>query len=343
MRRPLYLALCALAVGFCGTARAQTPRHSSPLKLVQTIKLPGVAGRIDHMAMDVKGKRLFVAALGNHTVEVVDVGTGRVVHTITGLEEPQGILYTPASNLLFVADGELGTCRVYNAATYRLERSEPMLHDADNIKIDQASAHTYGDDLVEVGYGSGLASGLRALDSRDGKPVFEIPLDGHPESFLALKKGLRMFVNVPTLGYIAVADSSRRRVVGKWKVEGFRNFFPMAIDAADQRLFVGSRTPPALLVLDAQSGKMIAHVAAVGDADDLFYDAANKRIYMSGGAGMIAVFAQRDADHYELLAKVKSAPGARTSLLVPEFNRYYVAAPSYEGKPARILIYQPQP
>lgn len=324
----------------CSVAAPQNQRMA--LKLVQTIELPRVTGGIDHMAYDAKGHRLFVAALGNKTVEVIDLATGKIVHTIVGLKEPQGIFYAPESDLLFVADGELGTCRIYSASTFKLLRSEPDLKDADNIKFDERSAHTYGVGLVHVGYGSGTASGLRALDSRDGRPMFEIPLDGHPESFVALKATTGMFVNVPSAGYIAVADSGRRRVIAKWPVEGFKDFYPMALDEADQRLFIASRTPPALLVFDTKSGKMVANVEAVGDADDLFYDAVHRRIYMSGGDGMIGIFQQGENDHYALVANVPSSPGSRTSLLVPEANRFYVAAPSNGGKPARILVYEPQ-
>ena len=343
MRRLLcVIVLGALGTGLWCTAAAQNQQRPAPLKLVQTIELPGVTGRIDHLAMDVKGNRLFVAALGNKTVEVIDLASGKVVHTISGLKEPQGIFYAPESNLLFVADGQLGTCRIYDGSTYKLVRSEPDLKDADNIKLDERSARTYGVGLVHVGYGSGTASGLRALDSRDGRPMFEIPLDGHPESFVALKATTGMFVNVPSAGYIAVADSGRRRVIAKWPVEGFKDFFPMALDEPDQRLFTASRTPPALLIFDTKSGKMVAHVEAVGDADDLSYDAAHKRIYMSGGEGMIGIFEQHDADHYALAVKLPSSAGGRTSLLVPEMNRFYVAAPSNAGKSAKVLVYEPQ-
>ncbi len=173
--------------------------------------------------------------------------------------------------------------------------------------------------------------------------MFEIPVDGHPESIQFQKTTGRLYISVPTAGYIAVADSSRRRVIDKWPVSGFKNFFPMALDESDQRLFVGSRTPPALLVFDTKSGKILTSVEAVGDADDLTYDGVHKRLYMSGGDGTIGIFEQRDADHYALVTKVRSSPGARTSLFVPELNRFYVAAPSSPGKPARVLVYEAQP
>jgi DNA-binding beta-propeller fold protein YncE len=337
------IVLGALGVGLSLLSAAQTRLTSPAPKLVQSIELPGVKGRIDHMSIDVKGKRLFLAALGNKTVEVIDVAAGKTVRAITGLKEPQGILFVPETDLLFVADGQGNACYIYDGSSYKLIRTEPGLDDADNIAYDQRSANTYGVGLVDVGYGSGSQAGLRALDSKSGKPMFEIPVDGHPESIQLQKTSARIYISVPSAGYIAVADSSRRRVTEKWPVQGFKNIFPMALDEGDQRLFVGSRTPPALLVFDTKSGKMVANVDGVGDADDLTYDAAHKRLYMTGGAGMIAIFDQRDPDHYTLGTKLPSAPGARTSLFVPELNRLYVAAPSNTGQPARVLVYDLQP
>ncbi len=337
------IVMGALGAGLPLLSVAQTQQTPQLLKLVQTIELPGVTGRIDHLSIDVKGSRLFLAALGNKTVEVIDLAVGKTVHTITGLKEPQGILFAPESNLLFVADGQRDACYIYDGSSYKLIRTEPALADADNIAYDQRSANTYGAPLVNVGYGSGSQAGLRALESKSGKPMFEIPVDGHPESIQFQKTTGRLYISVPTAGYIAVADSSRRRVIDKWPVSGFKNFFPMALDESDQRLFVGSRTPPALLVFDTKSGKILTSVEAVGDADDLTYDGVHKRLYMSGGDGTIGIFEQRDADHYALVTKVRSSPGARTSLFAPELNRFYVAAPSSPGKPARVLVYEAQP
>ena len=340
--KPLFCAI-ALGAGLGCLVEAQNQQGPQPLKLIQMITLPGVAGRIDHMSVDVKGKRLFLAALGNKTVEVIDLAAGKSVHTISGLKGPQGILYVPETNLLFVADGGQNASYVYDGASYKLIRSEPELKDADYIAYDGRSANTYGVGLAHVGYGSGTAAGIRALDTRDGRPMFEIPVDGHPESFQFLKAVNRMFVSVPSAGYIAVADSGRRRVSDKWPLQGFKDFSPLALDETNQRLFIGSRTPPALVVLDIKSGKIVTSVEGVGQADDLFYDDAHKRIYMSGGDGMIGVFEQRDADHYALLAKIPSSPGARTSLFVPELNRFYVAAPGNAGQPAKVLVYEAQP
>lgn len=338
-----HLAAILLGASLFGALSAQTQAPQAPLKLLQKIPLPGVQGRIDHMSVDMKGRRLFIAALGNETVEVVDLAAGKHIHTIPGLREPQAVLYVPESNLLFVADGEQNACKVYDGTSYELVHTESSVPDADNLRFDTGSARTYGYGLVHVGYGSGSESGLRAFDSRNGTPQFDIPLEGHPESFRFVSGSAKAFVNVPTAGHIAVIDTGKRRVMQKWPVDGFKPFYPMALDEKNQRLFIGSRNPPALVIFDMQTGKKVASVEGVEHTDDLFYDVERKRLYMSGGDGKIGVFQQLDADHYQLTATIPSVPGASTSLFVPELNRLYVPATPYGGHTAEVLVFEAQP
>lgn len=341
------LCVIILAAGLCcsAAAQAQAPPRA-PLKLVQTIILPGVSGRIDHQSVDIKGKRFFLGVLGSGKVVVIDLAAGRVVHTITGLRWPQGVLYVPESNLIFVDDGRLDACKVYNGSSYELVRTVSSIPDADDIRYDTEAARTYGFGLVDVGYGVGSEGGIRTLDSRNGMPLADIPgLPGHAESFQVGQYHGReaIFVNVPTAGIIAVVDPGGRVIVAKWPVKGVKAFFPMALDGADHRLFIGARNPDKLLVFDTGTGQLVASVDAVQHTDDLYYDAVHKRIYMSAGEGVVGVFKQHDADHYSLVAKIPSVPGASTSLFVPEFNRLYVPAPRYGNQPARLLVYAVQP
>lgn len=338
------LLTTALGAGLCSIAaapnqNAQSQQGSQPLKLVQKIPLPAVKGRIDHISVDVKGKRLFLAALGNGTMEVIDLAAGKPLHTITGFKDAQAALYVPESNLIFISDGELGVCNIYDGTTYKLVRSVDDVPGADNIRYDAYSARTYGAGLVHVAY----RSGLRALDSRDGKPVYDIPLDAQSESFQFEARTGRVFANLPTLGYIAVASTGKRVVLDKWPLPGFKPFYPMALDATNHRLFIGSRNPAKLVVLDTESGKIVTSVEGVGHTDDLWYDPAHKRIYMSGGDGEIGVFDQRDADHYPLIAKIRSTPGASTSFFVPDFNRLYVPATPYAGQPSAVQVFEVEP
>ena len=200
-------------------AMGQTQQAPQPLKLVQNIPLPAVKGRIDHISVDLQGKRLFLAALGNGTMEVIDLAAAKPLHTITGFKDAQGALYVPESNLIFISDGELGLVNIYDGTTYKLVRSVTDLPDADNLRYDAFSARTYGAGLVDVAY----RFGIRALDSRDGKSMFDIPLDAKSESFQIDRSTGRMFANLPTLGYVAVASENKRLVLDKWQLQEFTN------------------------------------------------------------------------------------------------------------------------
>src|SRR5215831_11583218 len=278
--------------------------QSSALRLAQTIPLPGVEGRIDHFGVDANGYKLFVSALGNHTVEVLDLRAGRRVRSIGGLKEPQGVLYVQEAHQVFVADGDDGTCTIFDSRSYRLKETIHFRGDADNIREDAALKQVF------IGYGGGA---LGILDAVTGKRLRDIPLRGHPESFQLEQSGPRIFVNVPTADHtIAVVDRQKHTVIATWFLEA-RSNFPMALDEANRRLMVAARSPARLVVLDTSSGRAVASLPTVGDADDLFYDAALRRIYISGGEGFIDTFQQEDPDHYRPLGRITTALGARTS------------------------------
>lgn len=320
------MAAAVLAFAALSGINAQS---TPPLRLETSIRLPGVQGRIDHMSVDTRGGRLFVAALGNNTVEVIDLKQEKLIHAIAGLHEPQGVLYVAAVNRLFVANGDDGTVRMFDGSSYAALKTIPLSEDADNIRYD-AGRH-----LIYVGYGSG---GLAIL-TENGTKAGDISLDAHPESFQLAKNGSRIFVNVPQSRKITVIDPSKRSVVANWQTDGARSNFPMALDEPDRRLFVVCRLPAELLVLDLDSGRMVANLPAVGDSDDVFYDAALKRIYATGGEGAISVFQQQDPDHYKEISKIPTIKGARTSFYSPEFHRLYVAARRQGSEPAAIRVY----
>jgi DNA-binding beta-propeller fold protein YncE len=305
-----------------------------PLRQVQTIPLPNVEGRIDHFGVDVQGQRLFVSALGNNTLEILDLRGGKRITSIAGLKEPQGVYYVPGANRIFVANGDDGTCRIFDGTSYKPLDIEKFASDADNVRYDAAANQIY------VGYGEGA---LGILDASTGRKVAEIPLRGHPESFRLETGGSRIFVNVPDAGNtIAVVDRSKRAVIATWTL-GARSNFPMILDEPDRRLLVVTRRPALLVVVDTESGKTAASYPTVGDADDAFYDRAHKRVYISGGEGFIDVLDQRDADHYEPAGRIPTAPGARTSLFVPELNRLYLAVPHRGSQKTEIRVYETGP
>lgn len=306
---------------------------SAPLKLVGNIPMPEVRGRIDHLSVDVKGRRLFVSALGNDTVEVIDLASGEDIHSITGMQEPQGVFYVPESNRIFIANGGDGSVHILDGSSYQPLSIVQFPSDADDIRYDTAHNRIY------VGFGSG---GLGVLDAMTGKELGSIALRGHPEAFEVVDGGARIYVNVPTENEIAVANWSRRSVIQRWPLGNYRDNFPMAYDKSRNRLFVVCRIPAELLVLDSESGKVIAHLAVAGDADDVYYDRARQRIYVSGGQGLISVVNQLDADHYRLQSTLPTASGARTSLFVPALNRLYLAIPRRGAAIAEIGVYEAQ-
>jgi YVTN family beta-propeller protein len=318
-------AIATLLVGVA-LSRAQS---TSPLRLEKTIPLPDVKGRIDHLAFDADNERLFVAALGNNTVEVIDVKSAKVIRTITGLAEPQGVIYQPERKRLWVANAGDGRVRIFDALTFQPLRSIELGDDADNIRRDAATQR------ILVGYGSG---GIATFDS-EGNKVADIKVDAHPESFQLEKNGPRMFVNLPNSQKVAVIDRTKAAVAGSWTTDDAQSNFPMALDEADGRLFIVCRKPAVLLVLDTKLGTVVAKLPTVGDSDDVFYDQKRKRIYASGGEGAIAVYQQQDADHYSKISQLDTVKGARTSLFVPELSRLFLAVRQVGENPAAIRIY----
>lgn len=308
-----------------------------PLRLMSVIALPEVHGRIDHFDADLGHQRLFMSALGNDTLQVFDLRAGKPIYTISGLSEPQGVTYVPKSNRIFVANGGDGTVRMFDGGTYKPLELIHFPSDADDTRYD---SHT---NRVFVGYGGEQDAALGILDGATGQIVQRIKLPGHPESFQLESPGHRIFVNVPTAGNkIAVISRSEGKVIAMWTLGGAQDNFPMALDEKDHRLFVTTRTPPEVLVLDTDSGKVIARVQSVGHADDMWYDAARKRIYVSGGSGFISVIQQEDAAHYRNIAQIRTVPGGRTSCFVPALNRLYLGVWGRGGQPDGLRVYEPQ-
>src|SRR5436190_5628123 len=270
-------------------------QDSTLLLLRQTIPLPGVEGRVDHLDVDISGKRLFVCALGNNTVEVVDLNKGQRVHTISGLGAPQGVAFVPERNRLLVANDKGGVCNIYDADSFQLIGKVDFADDADNVRYDNASKRIY------VGFGSG---GIGIINAVDGKQVGSIKLAAHPEAFELEKQGHRIFVNVPNARHVAVIDRDKGEVIATWKTDGAFGNFPMALDEANHRLFIGCRLPSKLVVFDTNSGGIVAKIDISGDPDDVFYDSKRHRLYAICGAGKIDIIEQTDANNYKVLTKI---------------------------------------
>jgi len=302
---------------------------NEPLKLEKTIQLPDVQGRIDHMSLDVKGQRLFVSALGNNTVEVIDLKAGKRANTISGLKEPQGVLFVANNGRLFVASSKDGTVKMLDGTSLKLLKTIEYGDDADNLRFDSNRQRVY------VGYGDGA---LAELDT-DGNKISETKLDAHPESFQLEKNNPRIYLNLPKSRQIAVVDREAHSIVTTWSTGMSLANYAIALDEGNHRLFVVTRYPARLLVIDTGSGKIVQTLSAVGDCDDIFFDQARKRIYATGGEGAISVFEQQDADHYKEIARVSTVKGARTSFFSPDLGRLYVAVRRQGSNSAMIQVF----
>ena len=320
---PAALLLCAT------TANAQSAGDVG-LHLTQTIPLPGVEGRIDHLAIDLAGRRLFLCALGNNTVEVIDLEKGARLRSITGLGAPQGVAYVPEPSRVFVAMDKGGLCNFYDGKSFALLGSADFKDDADNMRYDDIGQRVY------VGFGNG---GLGILDARSGKNIGAIKLSGHPEAFALEKHGPRIFVNVPGARHVAVVDRDKREVIATWKIDEASANFPIAFDEANHRLFVGCRLPAKILVLNTDSGAVVTSLGIGADVDDIFYDASRHRLYVICGDGAIDMIEQIDRDSYKMSAKIPTARGSRTGLFVPELNSLFVAIPRRGSQNAEVRKY----
>jgi DNA-binding beta-propeller fold protein YncE len=312
-------------------ALAAAEPAGAALELQQTIPLPGVEGRIDHLDVDAAGERLFVCALGHNSVEVLDLRKGERIHSIDGLGAPQGLAYVAELNRLFVANDKAGLCQIYDTKSWQLLGTVNFQDDADNVRYDAAARKIY------VGFGEG---GLGVINPSDGKRVSAIKLAAHPEAFVLEKQGRRIFVNVPNAGQVSVIDRDKGEAVATWKLGGASANFPIAIDEVSHRLFVGCRHPAKLVVLNTDSGTTVTTLEISGDTDEVFYDAKRHRLYAICGEGYIDVIEQADSDHYNRSAKIPTASGARTGFFDWEHDALFVALPHRGNQPAEIRRYR---
>jgi DNA-binding beta-propeller fold protein YncE len=329
------VAMGALMVRGTGSTVAQTQtREFLPLQLEEQIPVPGVAGRLDHFTADAKRRRLFVSALGNNTLEVIDVFAGRVVHSIKGLAQPQGPLYVPGVDKLYVANAEDGKVRVYDGATYTLRKTIDFGTDPDNMRYDEASK------TVFVGFGQ-EDGGIGMIDPKTDERVGQVyKTEGHPESFQVEASGAHIFVNVPDAGNVVESIDRKSGAVTKWSLRGLRANYAMALNEEDHRLFTITRKTPMIVVLNTETGNEVARLRAAGECDDVFFDPSRKRIYVIGAEGFISVFQQNDPDHYELISNVPSGIGIRTGYYFTRRDRFYVGVPAKGSEPAQVWTYE---
>jgi DNA-binding beta-propeller fold protein YncE len=338
MKRAFFtlITLGALAVSLAA-------QDKTPLKLVATIPLPGLHdGDFDHFAPDVEGHRLFLTAEENEKVQVLDTSSNQLIHTIEDVKAPHAILFRKDLKKLFIVEGDASAVKVYDSDSYKLVGEIKLSIDADSIAYDPATSYLY---VVNGGREAHTPYSLiSVVDTNSSKNLRDIKINSNRVEAIVLEKsGSRLFCNITGQNAVGVLDRNKSALTATWPLPaGDAQNVAMALDEANHRLFVVTRKPGKLIVLDSNSGKVITGLPAVGMVDDISYDPRQRRIYLAGDE-FVDVFEQKDPDHYVLLAKIPGSFRAKTGILIPELNRYYLAVPHHGDREAEVRVYEVQP
>ncbi len=333
----------AILTVFAALAVSLAAQDKTPLKLVATIPLPGLHdGDFDHFAPDVEGHRLFLTAEENEKVQVLDTSSNQLTHTIGDVKAPHAILFRKDLKKLFIVEGDASAVKVYDSDTYKLVGEIRLSIDADSIAYDPATNYLY---VVNGGREAHTPYSLiSVVDTNSSKKLRDIKINSNRVEAIVLEKsGPRLFCNITGQNAVGVLDRNKSALTATWPLPaGDTQNVAMALDEADHRLFVVTRKPGKLIVLDSSSGKVIGSLPAVGMVDDMSYDTRQRRIYLAGDQ-FVDVFEQKDPDHYVLLAKIPGSFRAKTGILIPQLNRYYLAVPRHGDKDAEVRVYELQP
>jgi DNA-binding beta-propeller fold protein YncE len=325
-------SFCLAAVATLTALSPAWPARGAELELLQTIALKGKAGNLDHLAIDAKRERLFVANKPNNTLDIVDLKAGKLLEQKPNQTAIQGIAYAPDLDRIYVGLGSNGLCNVFDGNTYKVLKTIKFKDDADNVRYNSKTHRVY------------VAHAEKALGVIDAKTFAlkaDIKLPGSAEGFEMETKRPRMYLNTPSPSQLVVIDTDSNEVVTVYPVKMAGGGHPLALDEEKHRVYVGCRKEPMIVVLDTETGKEMAGVPIPAGVDDLFLDAKRKRLYASCGEGVLVVLKQVDTDHVETVEKIPTAPGAKTCLYVPETGRLYLAVPRQEGKDGpEIRVYQ---
>lgn len=319
------LCICCLL-----TASGQQTKNPL-LKLQKVIQLPDVKGGFDLMAVDLKTKRLFVSAQDNHTVEVINLQTGKHLLSLPGFNEPKWVVFIPKFNRIYVSTGGDGKVTVLDGDTYKIVKTFSFKEGCNNLRFDSTTNELF------VGVGKTFGS-LGIIDLKKNKVTGEIHLSGYAKQFEL--DGDLIYVNEPQKNWIEVVSRSAKKVIATWPVKESENNVPMSFDRIHHRIFIACE-PGKFIVYDTNTGKSIESINISKGADGIYYDAKRSRIYISCGEGDIEVIHQKDADHYEAMQSIKTVEGAGTSLFSRQLDKLILAVPQTENKKAEMRVYQP--
>ncbi len=318
-----------------GAPCAQT-QTTSPLTLQRTLALPQGTGKFDHFAIDLQSNRLFITATGNHSIEILDLNTGKVTETITGLGKPHGLAWIAESNMLYASDGAHGDVKVFAGSPLKQAGSIKLSEDADDLVYDAASS------LLYVGHGGSDQANpakVAVIDTTNQKLIKDLPVATHPEGMDIDNTRERIFVNVAAAAEVAVIDGKTSSLSEPWKITRAKDNVPLAFDQEHDLLFVACRTPGRLVVLDGASGNELSDLPADEGADDLFFDPELHRIYLVAGSGAVDVYQVGANKMVRAIGVTPTSTGAKTGLLVPSQHALYIGAVATGGKEAEIRVY----
>jgi DNA-binding beta-propeller fold protein YncE len=343
MNPRIAILACSIAIAAASLAPAAALAAGEPLRLLGRAEVPGFEGDFDHFAADVKGNRLFLAGEEKGTLEIFDLRSGKHVKTVNGLEEPHAILYMPERDRLIVTDSGDGLTKVLDARTYAIVDTIKLTPGADVMSYDASSKSVW---IVTGGKNASKKlpdTTVAVVDPATGKTRGEVKFDtDFTESIAFEQKGHRAFVNVSGKHYVAVVDKKTHKVLTTWPVKEGQNNAPIGLDEPNKRLFVVTRKPFKFVVLNTDTGASVASLDAPQRTNELVFDRANHRIYLTGD-DYVSVIQQKGADQYEEIARVASDKGAKTAILVPELNRLYVAVAGKGDVKASLLQYEVVP
>jgi hypothetical protein len=310
---------------------ARASSQTGSLELTKTIPLPQLRGGFNHLAADAKRGRFYVTAPGDKKVAVVDLKAGNVLRVLTDV---------PASAAKYLADFDVVCLSGGGGVTFlNGESLTPLgkveLHSAvDELQYDAKEHRLY------AGVMDAAKPGIAIIDAGKRQRIDTISLPAKPQGFVLEENGPLLYANTPGAQQVTVVDRKKRAIVAEWKLNDAKSNYPIALDEANHRLFIGCRRPPCLLVLDTASGNKVAQLETGGDTDDMSFDAAGKRIHLACGDGVISTISESDADHYRKLPDVSTVEDARNSMFVPELKTFFLAVPAYKSAPAELRAYQ---
>jgi YVTN family beta-propeller protein len=289
---------------------------------VKSIPLKGAAGRLDHLALDAKGNRLFIANLSNNSLDIIDLESGKLIKQVPDQQKIQGVAYVPDLDRIFVGNGKGDVCNVFEGRHYKLVQAI-KLKGADNVRYDARTKQVYV---------THEDSALSVIDARALKVKATIKLPGRPEAFQVHPSQPRLYVNTLNPAQVAVVDTQKNEVIAKFPLKLAAANYPLALDVKGGRVFVGCRKKPMVIGLDMKTGKEVGSIAIPGDIDDLFYDSKRQRLYASCGEGLLAIIAVKEGDRYEMFERITTGKLARTCLFDQNSSRLFVPVPREKGK-----------